>query len=116
MVAWFRLIIWLLRRRLRSHKKLFGVTVAIVTHDPAVADYVDRVVHIRDGKISSESLVSPSFQRDVRPLKQDFLVVDQAGRLQLPRDYVERLNLVPRVEVSIVEDQVIIKPADTEQI
>ncbi len=100
---------------LRSTNRSTGVTVAIVTHDPAVADYVDRVVHIRDGRVSSESLVSPSFQRDVRRLKQDFLVVDQAGRLQLPRDYVERLNLVPRVQVSINEDQVIIKPADTEQ-
>ena len=28
-----------------------GVTIVIVTHDPAVADLANRTVHIQDGKI-----------------------------------------------------------------
>ena len=30
-----------------------GVTVVLVTHDPALSDYADRVVRIRDGRIDS---------------------------------------------------------------
>ena len=32
-----------------------GVTVIIVTHDPAIAARVDRVVAIRDGRIATET-------------------------------------------------------------
>jgi putative ABC transport system ATP-binding protein len=30
-----------------------GVTVVLVTHDPALSDYADRVVRIRDGRIDN---------------------------------------------------------------
>ncbi len=28
-----------------------GVTVVLVTHDPTLSEYADRVVRIRDGKV-----------------------------------------------------------------
>jgi ABC-type lipoprotein export system ATPase subunit/ABC-type lipoprotein release transport system permease subunit len=33
-----------------------GVTLVIVTHDPEVASYADRIVHLRDGEISEISV------------------------------------------------------------
>src|SRR6266498_2294973 len=39
-----------------SLNRAFGLTVVIVSHDPNVARYVDRVVAIRDGKTSSETM------------------------------------------------------------
>ncbi len=37
-----------------------GITVVIVTHEPVVAAYSQRVVHIRDGKIEKETLQKPT--------------------------------------------------------
>ena len=31
-----------------------GITVVFVTHDPETADYCQRVVHIRDGKVARD--------------------------------------------------------------
>ena len=72
---------------LRALNRSFGVTVIIVSHYPGVAQFVDRVVHIRDGRISSETISSSSFQRDGSRREDEFLVVDEAGRLQLPQEY-----------------------------
>ena len=74
---------------LRTLNRSFGVTVIIVTHYPAVSRFVDRVVHIRDGRISSETIASPSYRPDGSRREDDFLVVDEAGRLQLPEEYAD---------------------------
>jgi putative ABC transport system ATP-binding protein len=41
-------------QRLNTEKKL---TVIIVTHEPDVARYAERVIHVRDGRISSDEMV-----------------------------------------------------------
>ncbi len=50
------LVLDLLRRLAREH----GVTVVMVTHDPAAATYGDRTVELRDGRVT----------RDVRDVKR----------------------------------------------
>lgn len=91
--------------------RLYGVTVVIVTHFPGVAQFVDRVVHIRDGRISSESYLRSSFQRSGETTEQEFLVVDRVGRLQLPREFLEQLQLGGLASATLEDGQVTIKPA-----
>ena len=79
-------------RMLQRINRQFGVTVIIVTHYAGIARWVDRVVRIRDGRIGSESYLRSSY-RGGDGEEEEFLVIDRAGRLQLPREYVERLSL-----------------------
>jgi putative ABC transport system ATP-binding protein len=44
--------------------RVHGITVVIVTHEPVVASYSQRVVHIRDGKIEKETLQKPRVPTD----------------------------------------------------
>lgn len=78
-------------RMLQRINRQFGVTVIIVTHYAGIARWVDRVVRIRDGRIGSESYLTPSFQGG-EGREEEYLVVDRAGRLQLPREYLDRFH------------------------
>ena len=91
-----------------------GITVIIVTHDAAVISHVSRVVSIRDGRISSERLVESTFQRHGGTYERDYLVVDRAGRLQLPQEYIDQLRLGNRARVEVEGDRLIIRPEEGE--
>jgi len=41
----------------REVSRAEGVTVIIVTHDPVVAEYADRIIYLRDGKIQGEKIL-----------------------------------------------------------
>ena len=97
---------------LRHLNRTSRVTVVMVTHYPRVAQYVDRVLHIRDGRISAESYLQSTFQRSGDTIQQQYLVVDRVGRLQLPQEYVEKLRLGGLAKADIAGDQVIIQPAE----
>ena len=79
-------------RMLQRINRRFGVTIIIVTHYAGIARWVDRVVRIRDGRIGSESYLMSSYRGD-DGREEEYLVVDRAGRLQLPREYVEQLSM-----------------------
>jgi len=89
-----------------------GVTIVVVTHDPLVADHVDRTVAIRDGRTSSEVLRRTELDETGghRVIAEEFAVLDRVGRLQLPHDYVEALELERRVRLTLDEDHINVWP------
>jgi len=73
----------------RSVNEAFGVTVVIVTHDIRIMSKVNRVVTIRDGRTSQENIRKPKFDFSrtgvqIEETHDEFIVVDGAGRLQIP--------------------------------
>ena len=100
---------------LRSTNAELGTTVVIVTHDPAVAEHVDRTVAIRDGRTSSEVLRRTEITADghERVIAEEYAVLDRAGRVQLPRDFVTTLGLRERVRLELEPDHVGVWQAQT---
>jgi peptide/nickel transport system ATP-binding protein len=87
----------------------FNTTIILVTHDPLVSNLVDRVVAIRDGRTSTE--IRRSRDRTNGTVdEEEWVILDQAGRLQLPKTYVESLALKERVKVKLEEDHVTVWP------
>ena len=97
---------------LRSLNRSFGVTVVIVSHYPGVSQFVDRVVHIRDGRISSETFSVASYRPDGSRSEDEFIVVDEAGRLQLPQEYADRFRRRGLARVEMEEGRITLKPPD----
>lgn len=80
-----------------------GTAAVIVTHDPQLETYVDRVVMIRDGRTSSERRW---VEREGELIHDELAIMDRAGRIQLPRAYVERLGLRGRVRLHLDADRI----------
>jgi ABC-type lipoprotein export system ATPase subunit len=78
-----------------------GVTVLIVTHDPAVSSVVRRTIAIRDGRTSTETHRQTGAGGDGEPDHQavEYAVLDRAGRLQLPREMTEPLAMRDLVQL-----------------
>ena len=87
-----------------------GVTVVLVTHYAGVARFLDRVVQINDGRISGEAVMQPSFRPGEEGALEEFTLVDQVGRLQLPREHLEQLRMRGRVKVEVEDGRVVIRP------
>lgn len=90
-----------------------GVTVVIVTHDREITRRVDRVVAMRDGRTSTEIVRRVQFARDEGARVEEFAVVDRSGRLQIPREYLDALDIDRRARVSIEGDRVEVRPEKT---
>ena len=89
-----------------------GVTVLIVTHDPAVSSVVRRVVAIRDGRTSTETLRhTMAGDGEVTPHAVEYAVLDRAGRLQLPREMTEPLGMRGLVRLEAEPDHIGVWPA-----
>lgn len=91
---------------LRAVNRELGVTVLIVTHDPAVSEHVRRTVQIRDGRTSTEVLRRRETDEhgEERHIAEEFAVLDRVGRMQLPQDFVKALELRDRVRLTLEED------------
>ena len=89
-----------------------GVTVLIVTHDPAVSSVVRRVVAIRDGRTSTETHrhVTSGDDGEVAQHAVEYAVLDRAGRLQLPREMTEPLGMRDLVRLESEPDHIGVWP------
>ena len=102
-----------------------GLTIVIVTHDRQLAKKVDRVASIRDGKISSELIMKQSYRdrleglaasMDTESTQEEFSILDRAGRIQIPRDMLGKLQLEGnKVRVEYRDGGVFISAPDTEK-
>lgn len=97
---------------LRDVNRDLGVTVVVVTHDAAVSGQVERTVAIRDGRTSSEVLRRTATAADggTHVIAEEYAVMDRAGRVQVPRDYREALELTRRVRLALEPDHITIRP------
>jgi len=99
----------------------YGLTTVIVSHDAEIAQHVDRVVAIRDGKTASETVRQSAQRADVDSSKEsgttfeEFVLLDSAGRLQVPREYLEQFNIQGRVILEATEDGILIRPVKSNE-
>ncbi len=94
---------------LRNLTTDLGITVVIVTHDQNLSKKVNRVVAIRDGKTSSEMIAVSDADLSGFVEKRELSVLDKAGRVQIPKEYLEQLGLDDnKVRVEFEHDKVVI--------
>jgi ABC-type lipoprotein export system ATPase subunit len=121
---------------LRLLNKQYGLTIVIVTHDLRVSGQVDRIVTIRDGRTSSERVrrlragqepgaveetpaeagasaapVAAAHRAHEEEAFHEYVVLDYAGRLQIPREYLESLGISDRAECELTDGGILVKPA-----
>lgn len=88
---------------LRRIQREDRTTVIMVTHDSHVERFVDRVIRVRDGRTSTET----RWIETAGAVAADELVImDRAGRLQLPPAHVRALGLGARVRVHLEADHI----------
>lgn len=103
----------------RSLNQELGITIIIVTHDISLADRVNRVVMISDGKISTEKIRKgelPSLDDlpdeigfSSEQSHDEYSVLDKAGRLQLNEEMLAAAGIdSKRVKVKVEDGKVVI--------
>lgn len=104
----------------RTLNRTLGLTIVIVTHDTQLMKKMDRVVAIRDGKTSSEILRRNIYEEESMNLLNDLeeeeshvelAVLDSAGRIQIPRNYLEDLGMkdINKMRIELEEGQIVLK-------
>lgn len=108
----------------RKINREMGVTTVIVTHDTLLAKKVNRVVAIRDGKISSERIMKQDYLHrlqdinaftDAREVQDEYAVLDRAGRLQIPREMLNQLQVSGnRLKIEMAYQKIILEKPQEE--
>jgi len=103
--------------------KAFGLTVMIVSHDPQISHFVNRVVTIREGKTSSETLrrsqrsgardqESAALETSSAHEFEELMMLDSAGRLQLPKELREKHGIDRRIMLEETPDGLLLRPVE----
>jgi ABC-type lipoprotein export system ATPase subunit len=84
-----------------------GTTALVVSHDPATVQHADRVVHVRDGRVSDEQLV--------RAGAAGAVVVGRGGWVRLPEDLLRAAGIGERATVDLDAHRLVVSaPAPSE--
>lgn len=98
---------------LKAVNQIYRTTILIVSHDPTIQRHVGRVVAIRDGKTSTETKRLAEAERAVEavettPHYEELLMLDNAGRVQIPKAALNRSRIGSRVRVEVQNESVIL--------
>ena len=80
-----------------------GCTTVIVSHDPESARIADRIVRIRDGRVSEE------WSRDGG--ESDTIVVGRGGWLRLPEELLLRAGIGAKATARFADGAVVVEPS-----
>ncbi|GCE13816.1 ABC transporter ATP-binding protein [Tengunoibacter tsumagoiensis] len=108
----------------RTLNQQLGLTIITVTHDATIAAAADRTIAIRDGRTSTETVRRETMLEKVEAhmptssaviglssrTHRESILIDRAGRLQLPKEAIEKLPFKGRAEVRIIDDHVELWP------
>jgi ABC-type lipoprotein export system ATPase subunit len=97
---------------LRDLNRKLGLTIVIVSHDSGIAQHVGRVVAVRDGKLASETVRVQKSEGEHH--LEELVVLDSAGRLQIPRDYLDHFHIRRRVQIELTEAGILIRPPEND--
>ncbi len=100
-----------------------GQTILIVTHDVALSKKVRRVIAIRDGKISSERVLKEAYADRLQEssidwrqedTQDEYAILDRAGRLQIPAEFLESLQLKDnKVSIGLHDGRIVISKPES---
>ena len=79
-----------------------GCTTVIVSHDPESASIADRIVHVRDGRLSAEWAREDG--------EDESIVVGRGGWLRLPEELLRRAGVGRRAAARFAGDGIVIVP------
>ncbi len=82
-----------------------GCTTVIVSHDPQSASLADRIVRIRDGRVSEETVREGAGSDGT-------IVVGRGGWLRLPEEYLRRAGIQARATARMEGQQIVVSSAD----
>ncbi len=80
-------------------------TALVVSHDPASAERADRVIHVRDGRISDERIAGAS--------GDGAIVVGRGGWLRLPEDVLRAAGIDRHASAELRAGEVVLQPPQT---
>ncbi len=91
---------------LKKTNEEFGTSIVNVTHNPRVAQYAERVLHIRDGLIEGQK----------HAIYGDITEIDAKGRMVIP-DTVRRLaGIRKRVVLRVTKDGLLVSPLSSQDL
>ena len=102
------------------------LTIVIVTHDRTVSKKVDRIVAIRDGRTSSEFIRKKAYAEELQAIQNnpfgdtreethnELTVLDRAGRLQIPHEYLNAIGLEGKnkIKVTLEDGKIVLTPPE----
>lgn len=77
-----------------------SASAIVVSHDPASVAIADRIVHVRDGRVSAET------GRDGAP--GESIVVGRGGWIRLPEEFLHRGRIVTRAQARVEGNEIVI--------
>lgn len=101
-------------RLFRKLNQNLGITILIVTHDIGLADKVNRVIMISDGKISTEKIrkdIACTWNDSEKNTQEEYVILDRARRLQLSEEVLEQAGIsTNKVSIAVEDGKVVITP------